>query len=122
MTNNHTFQIRQATRSRILRSREQATRLFTYFSSVYPRVKHVSFSGVEFISRSFADQFYKENVLFSKDKSFLTITDLNDDVKKMLEAVSRTQQPSVVAPEEVKAIKVIYIRNHEDFKLIEQFD
>ena len=53
------------------------------------------FLNVSYISRSFADQLYADKTRLSNDlRKYLVITNANDEVISMLQAVERTQNKS----------------------------
>ncbi|MGN6603018.1 MAG: hypothetical protein ACTHK8_11240 [Ginsengibacter sp.] len=52
----------------------------------------LDFSNVDYISRSFADQFYIDKVNYAQQlKKNLVVSNANDEVMHMLHAVARTQ-------------------------------
>lgn len=52
----------------------------------------IDFSGVRFISRSFADEFYSDKLTMERDKGkIIVISGASEMVMKMIKAVSRTQ-------------------------------
>jgi len=52
----------------------------------------LDFGGVEFISRSFADQFHADKIALSeKTSKIILVTNASESVIKMLQAVARTQ-------------------------------
>lgn len=78
-----------------LDTREAAMTLFAELKA--SRNEHqellFDFSGVEFMSRSFADQFHKERTkLFKECGIECAIKDAGQNIFDMLQAVSRTQQ------------------------------
>ena len=55
----------------------------------------LDFLNVSYISRSFADQLYADKTRLSNDlRKYLVITNANDEVISMLQAVERTQNKS----------------------------
>ncbi|MDT8412561.1 MAG: hypothetical protein RQ875_08885 [Vicingaceae bacterium] len=79
--------------SRLLNTREAATELMNAVRE--SKCKHIEFdfSNVEFMSRSFADQFYKEKIIFMKNDNdiIIDITNANEEVVNMLRTVANTQ-------------------------------
>lgn len=73
-----------------LSTREQATRLFSQIGDCSNRVI-VDFSKVSYISRSFADQFYKDFLRLNKVMMIQTVNG-NQVVCDMLNAVVKTQK------------------------------
>jgi hypothetical protein len=69
-------------------SREQADLLFEAIAKM-PGVS-VDFAGVDFISRSFADQFHK-GLTTLLPRMAVSVINASLEVRQMLEAVSRTQ-------------------------------
>ncbi|MBK1442808.1 DUF4325 domain-containing protein, partial [Parapedobacter sp. ISTM3] len=51
----------------------------------------LDFWGIEFISRSFADQLYKELYLHDKESFDIVIKNADATITRMLDAVSKTQ-------------------------------
>ena len=52
----------------------------------------LDFSGVEFMSRSFADQFHKEKIKWQEELNLqVDIVNANEEILEMLNAVSQTQ-------------------------------
>lgn len=74
---------------RSLSSREQADQLYGRIRTLLPPVA-IDFSGVEFVSRSFADQFYKRFLELNK-VMFVQVVNGNQVVSDLLSAVTRTQ-------------------------------
>lgn len=75
-----------------LNTREAAIDLSKAISSLSISNVEIDFKNVEFMSRSFADQFFKERQKLREEKGisvFLVNTD--EEVERILEAVSRTQ-------------------------------
>lgn len=73
-------------------TREVAIALMSIVKS-YPYYDvEIDFSNIDFISRSFADQFHKEKIQLweSNDKNVVVIN-AHDDVLSMFQAVSKTQ-------------------------------
>lgn len=76
-------------------TREVASLLFSYIEDVACNYIEADFSDIFYISRSFADQFHKEKIKFweSRQKE-IVVVNANDDVFKMFQAVSKTQNSS----------------------------
>jgi anti-anti-sigma regulatory factor len=54
---------------------------------------HIDFSGVEFMSRSFADEFFKFRKLLENEKEIRFImVNLNLEISKILQAVEKTNR------------------------------
>lgn len=74
-----------------LDSRDGAVRLFRFLS---PSQKEITFdfSAIDFMSRSFADQFYKEFQKLASDNSvYISISNAPVQVIDILDAVAKTQ-------------------------------
>lgn len=99
-----------------LDSREAATRL-TDTVRAYSGDKQVEldFSGIEFMSRSFADQFHKELCLNEQDAFEIVIKNANGSIIQMLNAVSKTQTKR-------RAVKKTHqVVSYNDLKQMESF-
>jgi hypothetical protein len=78
--------------SKLLNTREAATELMTAVRG--SNCKHVEFDfiNVDFMSRSFADQFHKEKVALQSDfDALIEISNANEEVMNILRIVSNTQ-------------------------------
>jgi anti-anti-sigma regulatory factor len=78
---------------RVLYSREIATTLITTAAREAAAEIYLSFAGVEFVSRSFADQFYKEQQQLQGLKK-IVIENSTPGVSTMLQTAAKTQQTS----------------------------
>lgn len=91
----HTINIKQ-TLANTLDSRDEAIKLFRMMEEMHPSSTDVAldFSGVEFMSRSFADQFHKEKLNWVKRNRQSTIVIENADTQiiEILNAVAKTQR------------------------------
>lgn len=99
-----------------LDSREAATRLADMVRE-YSGDKQIEldFSGIEFMSRSFADQFHKELYLNEQDAFEIVIKNANGPIIQMLNAVSKTQTKR-------KAVKKTHqVVSYTDLKQMEIF-
>lgn len=77
-----------------LDSRDQAQKLFNTIKRIElgKSIIVLNFDKVEFMSRSFADQFYQEKIqLESNSKNILRIEAANEQILEILKAVSQTQ-------------------------------
>lgn len=75
-----------------LNTREAAVRLFEIYEMKPNTIVEVDFESIEFMSRSFADQFYKESKKLEKDKDVkILISNAVEPIKKMLKKVAETQ-------------------------------
>jgi hypothetical protein len=80
--------------SQFLNTREAASKLFGTLDFTPYQVVEFDFSSVEFMSRSFADQFIKEKVQLMKVNShlFIRLSNMEANILAMLQAVERTQR------------------------------
>jgi anti-anti-sigma regulatory factor len=74
-----------------LHTREQAHKLFEAIFQKKNYELYIDFSGIEFISRSFADELVKLKSQFSTNKNYIEFCCLPRNVKQMFEAVEHTQ-------------------------------
>lgn len=75
-----------------LNTREAAADFLKEVSANKCDVIELDFKGVNFMSRSFADQFYKRKVkIDAKSEKVIEIINANEHVLKMLNAVKKTQ-------------------------------
>lgn len=99
-----------------LDSREAATRLADILRE-YSGDKQIvlDFSGIEFMSRSFADQFHKELYLRDEDSVEIVIKNAEASIIRMLDAVSKTQT-------KLTAVKKTHqVASYNDLKQMESF-
>lgn len=76
----------------LLNTREAAINLMEIIAKAESKTVELDFSNVEFMSRSFADQFYKERNSFQeKTNSIININNANEEIIKILQVVSKTQ-------------------------------
>jgi len=78
-----------------LHTRDQADLLFSMIESDFPACNHfvLDFSEVQYMSRSFADQFHKLKLAWSKQKETSIIAEnLAPQCLDMLRAVAQTQK------------------------------
>jgi len=99
-----------------LDSREAATRLAGIVKG-YSGNKQIEldFSGIEFMSRSFADQFYKELYLRDEDVFEIVIKNADASIIRVLDVVSKTQTKR-------KAVKKTHqVASYNNLKQMESF-
>jgi hypothetical protein len=80
--------------NKTLDTRESASRLFSQIKSSHCNCSklEIDFSGVEFMSRSFADQFHKERILFQRDNNCnISFKNADYQIIDILNAVANTQ-------------------------------
>ena len=91
--------------SQDLKSRMRAKDLKDYVDNIQENEIKLDFQKVNFATRSFIDEFYN---LFLKNPSSLSyslvITNVPEDINKMIEAVSRTQIRTNVIPSKTEEI------------------
>lgn len=78
-----------------LDTRESSTRLFDFLNTSYNNASIIKldFSSIEFMSRSFADQFHKERLIFqTKHNCLIELKNADIQVVEILHAVSNTQK------------------------------
>lgn len=76
----------------LLNTREAAQQLSITIKSSQCNSIELDFSNVEFMSRSFADQFYKEQLQLKNELNIIIhIMNANEEIIKMLNVVSNTQ-------------------------------
>jgi len=78
--------------SELLNSREAATMLLDIVRENRSHKTEFDFNDIEFMSRSFADQFHKEVDAIQKNNvSVIEISNANEEIINMLKTVARTQ-------------------------------
>lgn len=76
----------------LLNTREASSSLFNIISKNKGAEIELDFTDVEFMSRSFADQFHKERMSFQeKENSMVHLVNANEEIIRILQAVSQTQ-------------------------------
>lgn len=67
----------------------------------------LDFSGVEFISRGFADELHKTRLRFQSERNVPVVLDhVNEAVQEMLSAVARTQEGNATLRVDIPVIRV----------------
>ncbi len=101
------FQISVAEQiGKLLNTREAATMLLDTLCDTKCSVIGLDFSDVEFMSRSFADQFHKEKIELQNTLNVsIDIVNANEEIINILQTVSRTQVKSNREFEEVQIFK-----------------
>lgn|SRR5690606_1358597 len=95
--------------------REAATRLADMVREHCDKQIELDFSGIEFMSRSFADQFHKELYLRDEDSFEIIIKNADASIIRMLDAVSKTQTKR-------KAVKKTHqVASYNNLKQMESF-
>lgn len=81
--------------SQTLDTREASTRLFDFLYRSFntSSIIKLDFSSIEFMSRSFADQFHKERLAFqAKTNCLIELKNADIQIVEILHAVSNTQK------------------------------
>jgi anti-anti-sigma regulatory factor len=79
-----------------LNTREAAAFLMKTVEKTQSLVVELDFSNVEFMSRSFADQFHKErSAWLETNNGVIAITNANEEIITILQIVSKTQDKRV---------------------------
>ena len=80
---------------KILTSREVVSEIVNQIMNLHANQVELDFTDVEFISRSFADQFFKEKLKLMQELQILVeVRNANIEVSEMLKAVANTQNVS----------------------------
>lgn len=88
-----------------LKSRMRAQDLQLYIKNSGTDAVVLDFGNVKFATRSFMDEFYNLFLKDPKSNSFtVTIINVPEDIKAMLDAVSRTQVNTTVIPSETQEV------------------
>jgi hypothetical protein len=86
-------------------SREAVDLLFENLNSSVSEIE-LDFSNVEFMSRSYADQFYKAKLNFEQRHNIqIHIVNANEEVINMLQVVSKTQNSNERAFEKIPVFR-----------------
>jgi hypothetical protein len=100
-----------------LLTRESATDLFKLIALKQASKIYVDFENINFISRSFADQFHKEKLsLLEATGKQVHLTNHNNDVFAMFNVVSKTQTQHRNIP-----LSNVVIYEFEQRKIIKEF-
>ena len=99
MTSPVSISVRRFFNASALHTREQAEKLFAAVLDQLqpPEELFVDFSGIEFISRSFADELVKLKIT-SRRKRLINFCCTSSDIRSMLEAVEHTQTGNAKEP------------------------
>lgn len=88
-----------------LKSRMRAQDLHLYIQNSGADAVDLDFSHVKFATRSFMDEFYNLFLKDAKANDFsVKITSVPEDIKAMLDAVSRTQVKTTVIPSDTPEV------------------
>ena len=75
----------------------------------------LDFSKVEFMSRSFADQFYKERADLRNKGVAVFLLNADEEINKILEAVGRTQDKKDRNFNDIKIVRFANINEASNF-------
>lgn len=85
-----------------IHTREASQILMNEIRNNYSHKVEIDFSNVSYISRSFADQFYKDKMEYeSKLGTNIFVANANSTVVKMLSAVTKTQRKRINKPQDI---------------------
>lgn len=99
-----------------LHTRDAANQLLKWVEQDLCDHVELDFAEVEYISRSFADQFHAEKLkLATKTNKVILVTNANEEVIRMLQAVAQTQGKVNRSYEKVQ------VYNYTDWKSLERF-
>jgi hypothetical protein len=87
-----------------LDSRDEAIRLFAHLKEYCTICENLEldFSEVDFMSRSFADQFHKEKLEWIKNNNLvIKIKNVSTQIMEILQAVSKTQKSKIYCKADV---------------------
>ncbi|MFN8265053.1 MAG: hypothetical protein U0T11_03215 [Chitinophagaceae bacterium] len=99
-----------------LHTRDAAKQLLEWVEKDLCDHVELDFTDIDYISRSFADQFHAEKLeLISKTNKTILVTNGNEDVIRMLQAVANTQN------KKNRSIENIQVYNFTDWKILERF-
>ena len=91
---------------KLLNTREAATLLFDVVRESKCSVIELDFTSVEFMSRSFADQFHKDKVKLQNELNIaIEVVNANEEIINILQTVSRTQVKSNREFEDIQIFK-----------------
>ncbi len=97
----------------ILKSRDEAIKLFNWIGDNYSKDSSMDldFKNVDFMSRSFADQYHKEKITLSKSLNItFLISNESQQICEILKAVAETQKKSLKKSD---SWEIINITNEE---------
>lgn len=104
--------------SRLLNTREAVSILLDVVRDSKCSVIELDFTSVEFMSRSFADQFHKDKISLQNELNIsIDIVNANEEIIHILQTVSRTQVKSNREFEEVQIFKFSNTQMLSDYLL-----
>lgn len=101
-----------------IHTREASNELLKAVSEDCCKQVDLDFSDVEYISRSFADQFHADKIkLAVEQQKNIIVTNANEEVIKMLQAVARTQNKTYKEYSDIPVYKYSNWTQLENFLL-----
>lgn len=108
------IQVRALFNHHDLVTRETASALVARLADCLCDNIEADFEGVDFISRSFADQFHKEKIaIWETTGKKIEVVNANRDIISMLKSVSKTQQ---CKDRKVDKVQVAYMSSRKELK------
>lgn len=102
--------------SSTIHTRQAATELMEAITQNPCNYIELDFAKVEYISRSFADQFHADKLaLAHKEQKNIIVSNANEEILKMLQAVAQTQA------KEKREYEKIPVYNYTDWNSLERF-
>ncbi|MGP8216919.1 MAG: STAS domain-containing protein [Bacteroidia bacterium] len=98
-----------------LNTREAAIGLCKVISNLKIAIVELDLAGVEFMSRSFADQFYKERQQLREKGISVFLLNAEEEIEKMLEVVGRTQNKTDRENKDIPVTRLSDIKDVNDF-------
>lgn len=101
-----------------LNTRESAIGLSKLITGLASSNIDIDFKNVEFMSRSFADQFYKERQKLREEKGIsIFLINADEEIERILEAVSRTQDKQDRKFNDIQVIRFTDVKDVSNFLL-----
>ncbi|MGP8214013.1 MAG: STAS domain-containing protein [Bacteroidia bacterium] len=100
-----------------LNTREAAVGLCKVINNIGSVNVEIDLAGVEFMSRSFADQFYKERQQLREKGISVFLVNADEEVQRMLEAVSRTQAKKDRNFDDIRVLRFSNMKDVSNFLL-----
>ena len=113
------IKIKEITKEPRLLSRTLADVVFESFERNYAVKIEIDFSGIDFISRSFADQFHKNKIDFIEKKNIeIVVVNCKEEVFDMFQEVARTNHSAFVRTYRKSRYNVLDIHSRGDLRKI----
>lgn len=100
-----------------LNTREGAIDLSNLISALNVPLVELDFKEVEFMSRSFADQFYKEKLKLQENHISVYVKNANQEIESILNTVSNTQNKKDRTFNEIQVIRFKSVNEMSNFLL-----